>query len=390
MKASTFDIVIAGGGLVGASCALALGRRGVRTALITADAGLLATTQAGDWDARIYAVSPASMRFLRNIGVWSRLDVQRIAPCTRMEIFGDRDGAHLAFDAYEAGTTALAYMLESRALAAAIDEALQSVACVVRRGPVVGLNRDAGGADVVLASGESLRCALLVGADGAASGVRELAGMQAQRHDYASHAVVANFSIGKPHRGCACQWFRGADVLALLPLPGNRISMVWSAHEAEAHRLLALAESALADAVAEASGGRLGRLELVTPARSFPLARLHVADPVAERVVLIGDAAHVVHPLAGQGVNLGFGDAMALAEVITERGPILDPGAMALLRRYRRRRAEPILAMLAMTHGLHGLFALPGGLPRFFRNTGLNLLRRVPVVRSMLARQAMS
>ena len=391
MNASTFDVVVAGAGLVGAGCALALGRRGVRTALIAADAAVPYAASADDWDPRIYALSPASVRFLDAIGVWSRLDAGRVATCSQMEIFGDRDHARLTFDAYEAGTTALAHMLESRAIAAAIDAALQAVHCVsiIPNDRVVGLMRDAGGATVALGSGQTLRCSLLVGADGAGSGVRELVGMQAKRHDYTSAAVVANFYTSHPHGGCAFQWFTGDSVLALLPLAGNRISMVWSLPELAARRLLALPEAALVEEIRTVSGGRMGELAVITAARSFPLTRLRVADPVAERVVLIGDAAHVVHPLAGQGVNLGFGDAEALAEVIAKRGSIVDPGAMPLLRRYRRIRAEPILAMLAITHGLHGLFALPGDLPRFIRNTGLNLLQRVPVVRSMLARQAM-
>jgi 2-polyprenylphenol 6-hydroxylase len=389
MNPSSFDIVIAGGGLVGASCALALGRQGIRTALIDADAPVPAGAE--DWDARIYALSPASVRFLDEIGVWSHVDAQRMALCSRMEIAGDHGGSMLRFDAYEAGVSALAYMLESRALAHAIEEALQSVACVsiLRSDRVVGLTRDASAASVALASHQTLRCSLLVGADGANSAVRELAGINAQRFDYPEQGVVANFSISNPHHGCAFQWFRGDSVLALLPLPGNRMSMVWSVQEAEAKRLLALSEQALADVVGAAAGGRLGQMEVITPPRSFPLTRLSVADPVGLRVALIGDAAHVVHPLAGQGVNLGFGDALALAEVVAERGSILDPGAMRLLRRFRRRRAEPILAMLAMTHGLHSVFALPGDVPRFLRNAGLNLVHRLPVVRSILARHAM-
>jgi 2-polyprenylphenol 6-hydroxylase len=385
----TFDIVIAGGGLVGASCALALGRKGMRTALVDAEAGNPAAD--GDWDARIYALSPASVRFLDEIGAWAYVNSDRVAPCTQMEICGDHGGSTLTFDAYEAGATTLATMLESRALAAAIDAALQSVSFVsiFRSDRVVGFTRDARGAKVELASNQTLRCALLVGADGAGSAVRELAGMKVQIHDYPELAVVANFSIGKPHLGRAFQWFRGDSVLALLPLPGNRTSMVWSVASGEAKRLLALSEHALADAVGVASGGRVGEMAVITAAHSFPLTRLSVSDAIGPRVVLIGDAAHVVHPLAGQGVNLGFGDVQALAEVVAERGSILDPGAMRLLRRFRRRRAEPILVMLAMTHGLHGLFALPGVLPRYLRNAGLNLVHRLPVVRSILARRAM-
>jgi 2-polyprenylphenol 6-hydroxylase len=211
----------------------------------------------------------------------------------------------------------------------------------------------------------------------------------AREHDYRELAVVANFAATEPHFGTAFQWFRGDSVLALLPLPGKRVSMVWSAHHSDPNKLIALSDTGLADAVSAATARRLGRLDVITSAKSFPLIRVTVPDPIADRVALIGDAAHVVHPLAGQGVNLGFGDAQALAQVIIERGPIADPGNARLLRRYRRQRAEPIFAMLAATHGLHALFELPGSLPALLRNAGLNLTERLPVLRSLLARRAM-
>ncbi len=394
MVEGTFDVVIAGNGLVGASLALALGRHGIRTALIDSaetDAASAGLSTADAWDARIYAISPASVRFLSAIGAWQHLRSERVAACTRMEIFGDRDSARLAFDAYEAGVPVLAYMLESRALFEAIEKALAGIQAVtIFRGEQVAATvRQVGNLQVNLSGGRSLQCELLVGADGARSNVRDLARIPARRTDYHELGLVANFATAEAHSGCAFQWFRGDSVLALLPLPGKRVSMVWSAHESEAKRLLGLPAGGLADAVSAATARRLGRLEVITDAKSFPLMRIVVPDPITERVVLVGDAAHVVHPLAGQGVNLGFGDAETLARVILERGALRDSGDSRLLRRYRRARAEPILAMLAMTHRLHALFEMQGALPRLLRNAGLNLTQRVPVVRSILARQAM-
>ncbi len=253
---------------------------------------------------------------------------------------------------------------------------------------VVELVREQNRALLRLDSGEQLDCALVVGADGVHSQVRLLAGMSVTRDDYGELGVVANFAAIEPHRGYAFQWFRGDSVLALLPLPGRRVSMVWSTPRAHAESLLAMSNEALAEEVARASGHVLGALTTITSARGFPLARQQASRMVADRVVLIGDAAHVVHPLAGQGLNLGFGDVATLLETIAGREPYRDLGDIRLLRRYERARAEPIAAMRMMTHGLHWLYGLPGGMPKRLRTFGLNLTNRLPVVRSVLARHA--
>src|SRR6185369_16728150 len=200
-------------------------------------------------------------------------------------------------------------------------------------------------------------------------------------------AVVANFACGRPHRNVAFQWFQGGAVLALLPLPGDHVSMVWSTTDAEAARLLALSPAALAREVALASRGSLGELALVTPQRGFNLQRLAADRLVAPRVALAGDAAHVIHPLAGQGANLGLQDARALAAVLKEREPGRDPGDLRLLRRYERARAEDIFAMGATVHGLYRLFdARSAGIARL-RNAGLNLANRLPVIKNLLMRR---
>jgi ubiquinone biosynthesis UbiH/UbiF/VisC/COQ6 family hydroxylase len=204
---------------------------------------------------------------------------------------------------------------------------------------------------------------------------------------------VANFACGRPHRNVAFQWFQGGQkggaVLALLPLPGDHVSMVWSTTDVEAARLLALAPEALAAEVAAASHESVGELALLTPQRGFPLRRLAAGRMVAPRVALAGDAAHVVHPLAGQGANLGLQDARVLADVLRSREPGRDAGDERLLRRYERSRAEDILAMRTTVHGLFRLFDARGtGISRL-RNTGLNLADRIPVLKNMLMRHAM-
>jgi ubiquinone biosynthesis UbiH/UbiF/VisC/COQ6 family hydroxylase len=208
--------------------------------------------------------------------------------------------------------------------------------------------------------------------------------------DYGQSAVVANFRCEKPHRNVAVQWFQRGAVLALLPLPGDHMSMVWSLPTAEAKGISEMEGKALCHAVETAARGELGELALVTPARSYPLRRLAAERLVAPRIALAGDAGHVIHPLAGQGLNLGLQDARALAAVLSSREPLRDPGELGLLRRYERGRAEPILAMDTMVDWLFRLFGAEGALAARLRNAGLNLTDRLPVVKNMLMRQAMT
>jgi ubiquinone biosynthesis UbiH/UbiF/VisC/COQ6 family hydroxylase len=217
--------------------------------------------------------------------------------------------------------------------------------------------------------------------------VRRSVGRTARAQSYGQLGVVANFATCRPHRGVAYQWFRDDGVLAYLPLAGNRMSMVWSTPEAHGRELAVAPAAELCRRVAAAGQGVLGDLELVTPARAFPLQVLTAESMIASRVALVGDAAHVVHPLAGQGVNLGFGDARALAQALRGRGAA-DPGDRIVLRRYERSRAEAILAMRTVTHGLVDLFGLPGAIPSRLRNLGLNLTDRLPVIKNLLVRQA--
>jgi ubiquinone biosynthesis UbiH/UbiF/VisC/COQ6 family hydroxylase len=218
--------------------------------------------------------------------------------------------------------------------------------------------------------------------------VRDQVGIAASSGAYAQSAVLANFACELPHRGVALQWFQGGPVLALLPLPGECVSMVWSTGEAE--RLLALDAQALCGEVGRASSHALGELRLLCAPRAFPLQRLAAQRMVAPRVALAGDAAHVVHPLAGQGANLGLQDARELAAVLAAREPHRDPGDLRLLRRYARARAAGILAMDMTVHNLYRLFASGAQPIARLRNAGLNLTDRLPVLKNLLIRQAMS
>jgi 2-octaprenyl-6-methoxyphenol hydroxylase len=230
----------------------------------------------------------------------------------------------------------------------------------------------------------------VVGADGLRSWVRSAAGLLAVPRPYGQTAVVDNYDCTRAHHGCARQWFRpDGSVLAWLPLPGRRISIVWSAPDALATELLSLTAEALAARVADAGEDALGALVPLGPPSGFPLQYLRLPTSVAHRLALVGDAAHGLHPLAGQGVNLGFGDAEALATVLAQRGPVDDPGAPVLLARYARRRAEPVLAMQAVTDGLARLFEPSGPWLRTLRNAGLSAVDRLPALKRILAQPAL-
>jgi ubiquinone biosynthesis UbiH/UbiF/VisC/COQ6 family hydroxylase len=369
------DLIVVGGGPVGASLARALPDLSV--VLLSQERRIAAPRSAGAFDARVYALSPANVAFLG-------LDERMLTPVHAMRVFGDA-GSVIEFDAYRAGVPALAYIVEHALLEEMLWTGLQA-----EIGRCEGLELDDACARLRLDDGRELQASLVVGADGAESRVRQHAGLAAQVKPYGQSAVVANFSCERSHENTACQWFQGGPVLALLPLPGKHVSMVWSLPEAQAARAVALDKSDLSKEVEQAIGGVLGALAVVTPQRAYPLRRLSARRMIAPRVALAGDAAHVIHPLAGQGLNLGLQDVRTLSRVLREREPVRDAGDWRVLRRYERARAEPILAMDATVDGLYRLFGAQGGFAAALRNRGLNLTDRLEVVKNLLIRQAMS
>ncbi len=382
------DVTIVGAGLVGASLARSLAQSGLSLAVVER-APPPERTQ--DWDARIYALSPGNVAFLETLGVWGALDRSRICPVRAMRIFGDDGRSQIEFSAYDAGVNELAWNVESGPLQRALWLLLErqsNLSLVVPARPE-SLDVGADAATLRTDAGHSIKSRLLVGADGANSWVRREAGFETDARPYGEKGVVANFACERPHRGIALQWFRTDGVLAYLPLPGNRISIVWSTGDAHAAELMSMPSEEFCTRVAEAGAGMLGRLDLLTPPAAFGLMHLAVRDIAKPRLALIGDAAHVVHPLAGQGVNLGFGDARALAAVLQDRTASRDPGDYSLLRRFERSRAEDNLAMRLVTDGLQRLFRARQPWVARLRNVGLNLTDAVPVIKTMLARRAM-
>jgi ubiquinone biosynthesis UbiH/UbiF/VisC/COQ6 family hydroxylase len=373
-----------GGGPVGAC--LAIAARGLRTAVVTHERRVVATARQGAFDARVYALSPGNVAFLQRLGVWRHVPAARVQAVLGMRVFGDDGRSRLEFDAYRAGVPELAWIVEDAALQ---DALWQATDCEVVVGECQSLAID-GRAVLGFSDGRHLPAALVVGADGADSFVRRAANIPAREKGYEQAAVVANFHCQQAHDGVAWQWFQGGPVLALLPLPGRQVSMVWSLPVSRAASVAALPPQALCAEVETASRGALGKLSLSTPPRSYPLRKLGAQRLVQPRVALVGDAAHVIHPLAGQGLNLGLQDAQALATVLVAREHGRDPGDERLLRRYERARAEPILAMNAVVDGLFRLFGSGGERWSRLRNAGLNLTDRLPVLKNILIRQAMS
>ncbi len=382
-----FDIVVIGAGLAGASFVVALRASRARVAVIE---GHAPRPPAAGWDSRIYAISPANKRFLDSLGLWQRLDAARITPVFDMEIHGDR-GGRLDFSAYDAGVTELAWIVESSLMQGELWETMKRQANVTLLCPAQPrrLQLDEARARVALSDGRELTADLVVGADGVNSWVRETAGLSADVLPYRQKGVVANFACSRPHRNVAYQWFRPDGVLAYLPLPGERISIVWSTADDHADELAALPASELAARVAAGGEHRLGSLEQVTPATAFPLRLMRVERSVMARVALIGDAAHAIHPLSGHGINLGFQDARVLAEVMAALPTDRDFGAHNELRRYERARVEEVTALQMATHALQRLFQHDNTPLAWLRNAGLNLTNALPVVREALTRYAL-
>lgn len=387
--AEPYDVVIIGAGLVGASLAAALAPADLRVAVVESHAPPPPADDSA-WDSRIYTVSPGCAEFLASIDAWQTLSEARITCVDNMRVWGDDARAELDFSAYDAGLRELAFTAENGRMQHALWQRLQqlphvSLICPAKAEAVTW---HADRVELQLADGRTIAAKLLVGADGADSWVRAQAGIALHARDYRQLGVVANFSTAQPHRDTAFQWFRRDGVLALLPLAGNRVSMVWSAAEDHARELLALDPDALAARVGEACGEILGAMQIITPAAAFPLRLQRVAHFVQPRIALIGDAAHVVHPLAGQGVNLGLRDARELATVLQNRGPQRDCGDYLLLRRYARARREDIAAMAFATDALLKLFAADASWVAGLRNFGLRLVDHQQILKSLLIRHA--
>ncbi|MFY3547923.1 UbiH/UbiF family hydroxylase [Achromobacter insolitus] len=379
------QIVVCGAGIVGLSTALALARRGQRVAVLAPRANV-PPADADRYHPRVYAISPASQRFLAELGVWDAMPASRLTPVTGMEIHGDADG-QVNLSAWQAALPQLAWIVESGEIERVLIQAVRMFGIPWLEDRCTGYRDGA----IDTESGARIEAELFVGADGAASPLREAAGLKHESVSYHDTGLVVHLDAERPHQGTAFQWFRDDGVLALLPLPdtsaGPQVSMVWSMRAEPAQALLALPPeeqaARLETLLADAAEGRLGALKVRSKLHGFPLT-LERAQMVAPGIALAGDAAHRLHPLAGQGLNLGLGDVEALARIVTGREAYRAAGDLRVLHRYQRARAEPVLAMRLATDGLHKLFASRATPLVWLRNAGMHWVERTPLIKRRL------
>lgn len=368
-----FDVAVRGGGAVGATLALALARAGLSVALARA----AAPRDAADGeDVRAYALNAASVELLQGLRVWDALPAGAATAVHDMRVDGDAPGSRLEFSAWSQAVAALAWIVDAAALDAALDDALRFAAQVR-----------------LLDEHAQPDAALLAVCEGRHSPARDRLGVAFDVHAYGQHALATRVNADRPHAGCARQWFRSPDVLALLPIDrpqaGASYGVVWSLPQARALELRDAPAAEFEAALQAATDGAAGSLRLAAARATWPLAVGRAARVHGPGWVLLGDCAHLVHPLAGQGLNLGLGDVAVLTRVLTEREPWRALGDEKLLARYARERAAPVAAMRHLTDGLLQLFAAPAPLAKELRNRGLGLVNQLTPLKRWLTARAL-
>lgn len=389
-------IVIAGGGIAGLTLALALKQAlGGSSAVMVADPGLAAAPRL---DNRAYAVAAAARNMLSALGIWDEISAGGAA-MTEMVVTDSRSPdmvrpVFLTFDGEVEPGQPFAHMVENAALASALLVACRAAGVELRPEGVRGFAADADGVEIGFAGGERLAARLLVAADGARSKLRELAGIGWVGWAYGQSGIVATLSHERPHHGRAVEHFLPSGPFAILPLSDggrlrHRSSIVWTEREANVPALLSLDEADILAEIEQRFGLELGELALESKVTAYPLGFGLARRFVGERLALLGDAAHLIHPIAGQGLNLGLKDVAALAEAIVDAARLgLDPGSAEALEEYEKARRFDTLAMGAMTDGLNRLFSNDATPLRLARDLGLGLVDRMPGLKRFFIREA--
>lgn len=390
------DLIIVGAGMVGSALALALEHSGLE--ILVVDGGPLSVrpfAAEGAFEPRVSALSAASQRILERLGVWDGIAARRVSPYRDMRVWDGSGTGSVHFSAASVHAEVLGHIVENRAVQdALLDRLHDSQIGLLGSARLEQLRRSGDGWLLTLADGRELRAPLLVAADGANSAVRRLAGCATREWDYLHHAIVTSVRCERAHQATAWQRFTDDGPLAFLPLArqgdDHWCSIVWSTVPAEAERLMALDDEAFRHELGKAFEWRLGQVTALDPRICIPLRQRHAKRYVESGLALIGDAAHSIHPLAGQGVNLGFLDAAVLAEVLLhalQRGE--QPNDVRVLSRYERRRMPHNLAMMAAMEGFERLFQADPLPLRLLRNSGLNWVDELPDAKALFVRRAL-
>lgn len=385
-----FDVIIVGGGMVGAALGCTLAARPLKIAVVEAQPAE-ADWPAESFDLRVSAINRASQRLFEGLGVWQAMVAERVTPYREMVVWDASGQGRIQFDSADIGEPDLGHIIENRVITRALSQRLATLdpVCLIAPGSPSRLRRRPDGHnELQLADGQWLAAPLLVGADGAQSWVRPRAGIEVSTQPYHQRAVVCTVRTERPHGDTAWQRFLPLGPLAFLPLTQGWSSIVWSTSPEQAEALLAAPEAEFRRQLGEAFDHTLGEITAAGPRASFALLGQHARRYVKPGVALIGDAAHAVHPLAGQGVNLGFADVAALAAALRDVGPT-GAASYRALRAYERARKGDNLLMLEGLGLLNRLFANTSPWVREVRNSALSLTDHLPAAKHLFMRQAM-
>lgn len=386
-----YDVIIAGAGMVGATLACALAKSNLRIVLLDARCPEVEWPDEG-YDIRVSAITRASQNLLQDLQVWPFIEAQRLSPYREMQVWDASGNGHVHFDSAELGEPDLGHIIENRVIVKALHQRLAELDNVSLLCPVEMKKLEMGEDRVrlMLADGSLIQGKLIVAADGGRSWVRTQAGIGIHGWEYDQSALVTWVKTEKYHKETAWQRFQPDGPLAFLPLTEGYSSIVWSTSHEHAKALAARDEAAFAEALAESFGHRLGAIENVGPRAVFPLRYFETLHYIQPRLALVGDAAHMMHPLAGQGVNLGMADAASLAEVLRDaHSKQRDLGSYHVLRRYERWRRADNRAMLFSMDSFKLLFSSRSQLIQWLRNTGLNMTDRITPLKHAFMQRAL-